>query len=281
MSANTFAYETRELKFVVKEWLDMDKVLDFEPYRDYYSKDDFDFFLDVAYKIATEVLAPVNEESDTVGVSFENGVTRTPESFKEAYWTCIEAGFGPQIGDRKVEGHLPKSMYMPMLETLIASNSTIPLYWNLTAGAAELIQNYGSEEQNQIFFPKMCSGEWTGTMCLTEPQAGSDLGLISSKAYPTDKPGVYKVKGNKIFITSGDHDICENIIHLVLARIEGAREGTSGLSVFIVPKYRINEDGSIGELNDVNTVGIEHKLGQHGSATAALALGKKMSVSVF
>lgn len=273
MAANSFVYDTRELKFVVKEWLDMDKVLGFEPYRDYYSKDDFDFFLDVAYKIATEVLAPVNEDSDTIGVRFEDGKVITPDSFKNAYQTCIEAGIGPMIADRKVEGHMPKSMYMPMMETLLASNSTLPLYWNLTAGAAELIQNYGTEEQMAMFFPKMYSGEWSGTMCLTEPQAGSDLALISSKASPTGKAGIYKIKGSKIFITSGDHDICENIIHLVLARIEGAKEGTSGLSLFIVPKYHINEDGSLGEWNDVTTVGIEHKMGQHGSATAALTFG--------
>lgn len=274
MAASNFIFDTRELKFLVKEWLDMDKIFSFEHYREYYSKDDFDAFLDVAYKIARDVMAPLNEDADQIGVKFEDGKVITPDSFKAAYQTCIEAELGPQISDREVEGHLPKTMYMPLLEMLISANAAVPLYWNLTAGAAEVAQKFGTEEQKNKFFYKMASGEWGGTMNLTEPGAGSDLGATQTKAFPTDKPGEYKIKGNKIFITSGDHDICENIVHLVLARVEGAREGTAGLSLFLVPKYRVKDDGSIGEFNDVTTVGIEHKMGQHGSATAALSYGE-------
>ncbi|NLB88281.1 MAG: acyl-CoA dehydrogenase, partial [Syntrophomonadaceae bacterium] len=146
-------------------------------------------------------------------------------------------------------------------------------YVALTTGAAGLIQTFGTEELKQMFLPKMFSGEWSGTMCLTEPTAGSDVGDILSKAYPTDDPRIFKIKGSKIFITGGDHDMTENIIHLYLARIEGASEGTKGISLFIVPKYWVNEDGTL-EDNDVQTTGVEHKMGIKGSATAALSFGE-------
>lgn len=273
MPANNFLFDTREIKFVFKEWLDMDRLLSFPAYKDYYSKEDIDSFIDVAFKIARDVMAPANEDADKIGAQFVDGKVITPPSFKTAYKTVMEAGLGPQIADRETEGRLPYCINAALLEMLTAGSASVVTYWGLTGGAASLIQEYGSEEQKAKFLPKMLSGEWGGTMNLTEPQAGSDVGAVATKAYPTSTPGVYKIKGTKIFISSGDHDICENFVHLVLARIEGAREGTAGLSLFIVPKYRVNDDGTLGPWNDVTTVGIEHKLGLKGSATCTLAYG--------
>lgn len=274
MAATNFLYDIRDAKFVLKEWLDLEKLLSYDVFKDYYSVDDVDSFLDVAYKIARDVVAPANEDADKIGAQFIDGKVVTPDSFKEVYKTCMEAELGPQIADREVEGHLPWTIYAPMGEMIIAASAAIPTYWGLSAGAAGVIQKYASPELKKRFLPKMFSGEWGGTMNLTEPGAGSDVGAATTKAYPTDTPGLYKIKGTKMFITAGDHDIVENFVHLVLARIEGAREGTAGLSLFIVPKIWVNEDGSLGEWNDVTTVGIEHKMGLKGSATCTLSYGE-------
>ena len=165
------------------------------------------------------------------------------------------------------------SIYYAMVNEMVAAASPMFMpYVGLTTGAAELIQEFGSDKVKEMFLPKMMDGTWAGTMCLTEPTAGSDVGDILSKAFPTDDPAIYKIKGQKIFITGGDNDFTENIVHLYLARIEGAREGTSGISLFAVPKYWVNEDGSL-EDNDVASTAVEHKMGQHGSATVSLSLG--------
>ncbi|MGE5379630.1 MAG: acyl-CoA dehydrogenase [Methylocystaceae bacterium] len=275
MAATNYLYDTRDIKFILKEWLDMDKLLGSEAYRDYYSKDDIDSFIDVAFKIARDVIAPINEDADHIGVKFENGKTITPDSFKNAYRTVCEAELASQVADREAEGRLPLCVYAPLIEMMSAGCAALPTYWGLTSGAASVIQKFGSEEVKNKFLPKMFSGEWGGTMNLTEAGAGSDVGALATKAFPTDTPGLYKIKGTKQFITAGDSDLVDNIIHLVLARIEGARPGTSGISLFVAPKYWVNDDGSIGAFNDVTTVGIEHKLGLKGSATASLAFGEE------
>lgn len=274
MAANNFLFDTRDLKFILQEWLDMDKLLGFDAYKDYYAKEDLDSFIDVAFKISRDVLAPANEDSDHIGVKLVNGNVITPDSFKKAYKTVMDAGMGPHIGDREVEGRLPWCVNAPLMEMMIAGSAAIVTYWGLTTGAAGVIQSHATDELKERFLPKMFSGEWAGTMNLTEAGAGSDVGAATTKAYPTDTPGLYKIKGNKMFITAGDHDLVDNFVHLVLARVEGAREGTAGLSLFIVPKYWVNEDGSIGDFNDAKTVGIEHKLGLKGSATCSLAFGE-------
>jgi alkylation response protein AidB-like acyl-CoA dehydrogenase len=169
---------------------------------------------------------------------------------------------------------LPQVLYSAIIEMITAGNPAFIPYLNLSGGVLELIQSFGREWDKETFLPRLCSGEWSGTMCLTEAGGGSDVGDILTRAYPTDEPGIYKIKGSKIFITAGDHDICSNIIHMVLARIEGAVPGTKGLSLFIVPKIWVNPDGSLGENNDVITVGIEHKMGIKGSATATLNFGE-------
>lgn len=274
MSAGNFIYDIRDNQFILKEWLDMDKLLSLEAYRDYYSKDDLDSFLEVNYKICRDVIAPANVECDEIGVKFIDGVVVTPEAVKKAYQTVMEAGLGPQNADREVEGRMPLVMNAVIGEMQINASPATTTYWGLTMGAGGVIQSYAAPELKERFLPKMFSGEWGGTMCITEAGAGSDVGNASTKAYPTDTPGLYKIKGGKMFITAGDNDIGKNFVHLVLARIDGARPGTAGLSLFIVPKIWVNEDGSLGEGNDVNTVGIEHKLGMKGSATCTLAFGE-------
>lgn len=277
MAATNFLYDTRDIKFVLKEWLDLDKLLGFEAYRDYYSKDDVDTFVDVVYKICRDQIAPANEDCDKIGAQFIDGKVVTPESVKVAYRTVMEAGFGPQFADREVEGHLPRCMSAPLTEMISAAAAAIFTYWSATDGTIGVIQEIAPPEIQARFIPKLYNGEWAGTMNLTEPSAGSDVGNTATKAFPTDKPGIYKIKGNKMFITSADNDIAENFIHLVLARIEGAREGTAGLSLFIVPRIWVNEDGSLGENNDVTTVGIEHKMGLKGSATCTMSYGENDS----
>lgn len=274
MSANNFLYDTRDLKFISKEWLDMDKLLSQEAYRDYYSKDDVDSFIDLTFKIARDVLAPANDDADKIGVKFENGKVITPDSFKNAYRTVVEAELGAQIADRETEGRLPRTFYAPLSEMMNAGCASILPYWHLSSGAAGVIQMFCSEEIKAKVLPNILAGKWSGTMNLTEPAVGSDVGATSTRAFPTDVPNQYLIKGTKQFITGGDSDLVENIIHLVLARIEGARKGTAGLSLFVVPKIKINDDGTLGEWNDVTTIGIEHKLGLKGSATCSLTFGE-------
>ncbi|MGE5397560.1 MAG: acyl-CoA dehydrogenase [Chitinophagales bacterium] len=274
MSSTNFVYEIRDAKFVLKEWLDMDKTFSFDAYKDYYSKDDIDSFLDVAFKICRDVIAPANGDADEIGLKYVDGKVITPDSFKSVYKTVMEAELGPQVSDREVEGHLPLVLNAPIIEMQTAASGSIVTYWCLTQGAAALIQHRASEFQKNLFLPKMFTGEWGGSMCLTEPGAGSDVGAVATKAFATDRPGIYKIQGQKIFITAGDHDCASNFIHLVLARTEGALPGTAGISLFIVPKYWVNEDGSLGEYNDVATSGIEHKMGIKGSPTCSLAFGE-------
>jgi len=274
LAANNFLFDTRDVKFVLKEWLDLDKLLGCEAYRDYYSKDDVDTFVDLVYKICRDQVGPANEDCDQIGAQYVDGRVTLPESVKAAYHTICDAGFGPQKGDREVEGHMPYLLNASLDEMFSAASAGVTTLWNATAGAIGVIQEFADEKYKALFIPKMYTGEWAGTMNLTEPAAGSDVGNASAKAFPTDQPGIYKVKGTKIFITSADNDIVENFIHLVLARIEGAREGTGGLSLFMVPKRWVNDDGSLGDVNDVYTLGIEHKMGLKGSATCTMSYGE-------
>lgn len=272
--ASNYLFNNRDHNFIFKEWLDMDSLFSLDAYKDYYTLEDINFYLDLALRLAKDVVAPTNEEGDKIHAQFVDGKVITPPSFKSAYKTVMEAGMGPQFADRETAGKVPLCLMGGVLEILSAANPSLLTYWGLTSGAAGVIQNFADEKSKQIFLPKMFSGEWGGTMNLTEPGAGSDLGNTATRAYPTDTPGIYRIKGSKQFITAGDHDMVENVIHLVLARIEGCRPGTAGISLFMVPKYRVNDDGSMGEFNDVQTIGIEHKMGYRGSATCSLAYGE-------
>ncbi|HPF44961.1 MAG TPA: acyl-CoA dehydrogenase [Syntrophomonadaceae bacterium] len=272
--ASNFLFSTREHKFILKEWLDMEKVLAYDAYKDYYSVDDIDSILEAALKVAREVIAPTRDDNEAVQARFIDGKVVVPPSFKDAYWFVNENGWGGSNEDHECEGRLPNTLFRACGEFLAGANAAIMPYILATAGAAGLVAKFGNDHVKSLFKEKMYSGQWAGTMCLTEPNAGSDVGDLLSKAYPTDKEGVYKIKGTKCFITGGDQDITENIIHLVLARVEGARPGTKGISLFVVPKMKVDDEGNIIGPNDVNCVGIEHKMGIKGSATCVMAFGE-------
>jgi alkylation response protein AidB-like acyl-CoA dehydrogenase len=274
MSGTAYHYNLRDLKFVLKEWLDMGKLFSLPPYKDIYDVSDIDFIVDNTFKLCRDKIAVVNDDADRIGVRFQDGKVVSPDSFKDAFKAVNEAGLGAGNADREVEGHLPYTIVQSNYEMLCAASLAFTGFWGLTTGAISVIQKYGGDFLKEKFLPKMCSGEWGGTMNLTESGAGSDVGANVTKAFPTDAPGVYKIKGNKIFITGGDHELCSNFIHLVLARTEGALPGTAGLSLFIVPKIRVNDDGGLGEPNDVITTGIEEKMGLHGQPTCSLSYGE-------
>lgn len=274
MSAN-FAYlNARDLKFIAQEWLPTEQIFSYPRFSEYYSKDDIDAILDPCLKMSKEMIEPTNEDGDSNPVKLENGKVKLPPTFGPLFKQLQSEGWGTSNIDES-EGAmvLPHILHAMVWEMFCAANPTFGPYIILTSGAAGLIQSFGDEKLKEMFLPNMMDGTWSGTMCLTEPTAGSDVGDILSKAYPTDDPRIFKIKGSKIFITGGDNDFTENVIHLYLARVEGAKPGTKGISLFVVPKYWVNEDGSMTD-NDVQTTGVEHKLGQHGSCTAALSMGE-------
>ncbi|AFM39766.1 acyl-CoA dehydrogenase [Desulfosporosinus acidiphilus SJ4] len=273
--ASNFIYSNRDHKFIFKEWLDCKKILGLKRFRDYLSIEDVDGILDQSLKVCRDVVAPTNDDGDTIGARFHDGKVTVPPSFHKAFRFLHDNGWGASNNDVDGEGALPEILNQAVREYIIGANPSMSPYIGLSGGIASVIKAFGSQEQIALYTPKMFEGVWEGTMCLTEPGGGSDVGDMTSKAYPTDDPLIYKVKGTKCFITGGDHDLTENIIHLVLARIDGAAPGTKGLSLFIVPKIWVNEDGSLGESNDVATVGIEHKMGLKGSATAVLSFGEE------
>ncbi|MHB1651727.1 MAG: acyl-CoA dehydrogenase [Desulfitobacteriaceae bacterium] len=271
--ASNFIYSNRDHKFIIKEWLDGEKILGLKRFNDYFGMEDVDQVLDQALKVAREEVAPTNDEGDKIGAVFNEGNVTVPPSFHRAFRFVQANGWGSSNKDVDGEGMLPNILSGAVHEYLLAANPAITPYIGLGGGIASVIKAFGSPELIERFTPKMFSGVWGGTMCLTEPGGGSDVGDMLSKAYPTGDPLIYTIKGTKCFITAGDHDLTDNIIHLVLARVEGAAAGTKGLSLFIVPKIWVNEDGSQSEKNDVTTVGIEHKMGLKGSATAVLSFG--------
>jgi alkylation response protein AidB-like acyl-CoA dehydrogenase len=272
--ASNFLYSTRDQKFILKEWLDMSKVFEAGRFKGGYSVDDIDSILENAMKIAKEAVAPTNDDGDTIHAVYKNGKVTVPESFKKAYWTVQENGLGSSNADHSDPSSLPLCVMGATNEFLAAANAASGPYAMATTGSSGLIRDFGSDKVKNIFLPKMYSGKWAGTMDLTEPNSGSDVGDIITKAFPTDESGVYKIVGTKCFITGGDQDITENIIHLALARIEGSVPGTKGISLFVVPKYWPTEAGEVGEFNDVNCGGIEHKLGLRGSATSIINFGE-------
>jgi len=276
MAHSNWLYQTRDITFQIKEWLSMDKLLTLDAYKEFYGIDDIDNFLDVNNKVCRDLMCPANKDADEPGAKYVGGnehAVVTPDSFKKVYKAVQEASVAQQFGFRG-EGKIPLAWYAPILEMQTAASPSIVMFWCLTQGAITVLQEYGTQKQQDLFMPKMISGEWCGTMGLTEPGAGSEVGAVQSKAFPTDTPGKYKLTGTKCFITSGDHDLAENIIHLMLAKTPGAKEGTAGISLFLVPKFWVNEDGSVGAWNDVTTMNIEHKLGIHGSSTCTLSMGE-------
>ncbi|MBK1679067.1 acyl-CoA dehydrogenase C-terminal domain-containing protein [Rhodocyclus tenuis] len=266
----------RDMQFVLKELAGIDQVAQLPGYEDA-SVDLIDAVLDEAAKFAGGVLSPLNIPGDREGAKWsandgKPGVTM-PAGFKEAYKLFAESGWTGLQSDPEWGGQgLPKVVGAAVTEMWKSANHAFSLCPLLTGGAAEALSLCGSETLQQTYLEKMAAGVWTGTMNLTEPQAGSDLSAIRSRAEP-QADGSYKIFGQKIFITYGDHDMAENIVHLVLARTPTAPEGVKGISMFVVPKFLVNADGSLGERNDAWCVSIEHKLGIHASPTAVMAFG--------
>ncbi|OLN33560.1 acyl-CoA dehydrogenase [Desulfosporosinus metallidurans] len=274
MASNFAVNNIRDFEFIIQEWLPTEGVFNYPQFADYYSKDDVKAILEPILKMCKEVIEPTNDENETHPATFADGKVTTPPSFGPLFHKLQEEGWGTSnIDDSPDAMVLPDMLHAAVWELICAANPTFMPYILLTSGAAGLIQSFGDDKLKAMFLPKMMNGTWSGTMCLTEPGAGSDVGDILSKAYPTDDPRIFKIKGNKIFITGGNNDFTENIINLYLARVEGAKPGTGGISLFVVPKLWVNEDGSF-EDNDFENTGIEHKLGQHGSVTASLAAGE-------
>ena len=228
-----------------------------------------------AGRFFSEVIAPLNRVGDIEGsVLTEEGTVRTPEGFQEAYAKYVEAGWGgAHVTEEFGGGGLPYVLGIVVQEMFKTANLAFSLCPLLTQAAIEALVEHGTDEQRATYLDKLISGEWAGTMCLTEPHAGSDVGALSTKAVRQDD-GTYEITGTKIFITWGDHDLTDNIIHLVLARTPDAPPGTKGISMFIVPKFLVNSDGSVSERNDVTTVSLEHKLGIHASPTCVLSFGE-------
>ncbi|MHA7876361.1 acyl-CoA dehydrogenase C-terminal domain-containing protein [Roseivivax sp.] len=259
---------TKDMLFVLDEVLKTAEA-GIEGYEDL-DRETLQAILDEAGKLAENVLAPLNKVGDEQGCSLENGVVRTPEGFREAFdqmrdggWTALDCD--PEYGGQG----LPYLVSTAVGEMFSSANMAFNMYPGLTHGAYNAIHAHGSAEQKATYLPKMVTCEWGGTMNLTEPHCGTDLGLIRTKAEPQDD-GSYKITGNKIWISAGEHDMCDNIIHLVLAKIPGGPDGIKGISLFIVPKFLVNEDGSLGERNALSCGGLEEKMGIHGNATCVM-----------
>jgi alkylation response protein AidB-like acyl-CoA dehydrogenase len=229
--------------------------------------------LEESGRFFAEVFGPTNAVGDREGLQWSPEGVTTPESFKGAYRKYVEAGwqginFDPAYGG----ANFPNAVYGAVSEFMIASNAALSMLPGLTSGAVELLEHWGTEAQKETYLPRMTTGEWSGTMNLTEPQAGSDVGLSTTRAVPQDD-GTYRISGTKIFISFGEQDLTENIVHLVLARLPDAPPGTKGISLFLVPKFLVDDDGSLGERNDVRCVSIEHKMGIHASPTCVMSYG--------
>jgi len=260
-----------DMRFVINDLVGLDQVTAL-PGCEETTADLVDAILEEAGKLGAEVLAPLNKSGDEEGCLIENGVVRTPKGFKDAYRQYVDGGWNGLSCDTVYGGQdLPWLVATAVSEIYHAANMAFMLNPMLTQGAVELLSHHGSDELKGIYLENMISGDWTGTMNLTEPQAGSDLGRIRTKAVPEN--GHYRISGTKIFITFGEHDLTDNIIHMVLARLPDAPPGVKGISLFVVPKFMVNTDGSLGDRNDLRCVSIEHKLGINASPTSVMSFG--------
>ncbi len=260
----------RDMQFLLHEVLNFESLNGFEAYQDV-DRDLADAILEESAKFAENVLHPLNVVGDHEGcVRHADGTVTTPTGFKDAYQQMVTNGWvglskNPEYGGQG----MPSLLAIASSEMQTSANMAFSMYPGLTNGASKAIEVGGSDEQKQTYLPKMIAGEWTGTMNLTEPHCGTDLGMLKTKAVP-QADGSYKISGQKIFISAGEHDMSDNIIHLVLARIEGAPKGTKGISLFIVPKFKLDADGNPGEKNLVTCGSIEEKMGIHGNATCVM-----------
>ncbi len=266
-----YAAPIADMRFVLDELAGLGEIAGLPGYEEA-TPDLVDAVLSEAGRLAAEVLAPLNYSGDREGSIFENGVVRTPRGFREAYAQFKEGGWGSLPFDPAYGGQgLPWVLAVTVQEMWSAANLSFSLAPMLTQGAVEALQLHGTDEQKQTYLPKLISGEWSGTMNLTEPQAGTDVGALTTRAEPNGDH--YLITGQKIFITWGEHDCAENIVHMVLARTPDAPAGTKGISLFIVPKFLLNPDGTPGQRNDLRCVSLEDKLGIHASPTCVMAYG--------
>ncbi len=264
----TYTANTKDMQFVLHDVLNVSSA-GLPGYEDM-DRDFTEAVLDAAAKVSAEVLAPLNTVGDTEGCVLENGVVRTPTGFDRAFAAMKEGGWTALDCDPEYGGQgMPYVLATAVGEMFVSANMAFNMYQGLTHGAYSAIHAHGTPEQKAKYLPKMVSCDWTGTMNLTEPHCGTDLGMMRTKAEP-QADGSYKITGQKIFISAGDHDLAENIIHLVLAKAPGGGEGTKGISLFIVPKFIVNDDGSLGARNPVSVGKIEEKMGIHGNSTCVM-----------
>ncbi len=260
----------RDMRFLLNEVFDYTSHYAKQPNAEDATPDMVDAILEGAATFCEEVLAPLNLSGDQEGCTFNNGEVTTPKGFKEAYAEYVAGGWQGISHPKQYGGQeLPMSLNLLKSEMMGTANWSFTMYPGLSLGCMNTIFQFGSEAQKNTYMPPLVSGEWTGTMCLTEPQCGTDLGQVKTKAEP-QPDGTYKITGTKIFISAGEHDLSANIIHIVLARLPDAPKGTRGISLFIVPKFLVNQDGSVGERNTVKAGAIEHKMGIRASATCVM-----------
>ncbi|MEX1035317.1 MAG: acyl-CoA dehydrogenase C-terminal domain-containing protein [Sneathiella sp.] len=259
----------KDFKFVLNDLLGLDKMTNMPGFEDA-TPDMIDAILEEGGKLMSEVIQPLNQVGDKEGCTWKDGEVTTPTGFKEAYDEYRAAGWMGLDADPEYGGQgLPHVIGIAFAEMMSAANMAFGMYPGLTHGAYAAIHKHGTDEQKQTWLPKMVTGDWTGTMNLTEPHCGTDLGLMRTKAVPQDD-GSYKISGTKIFISAGEHDMADNIVHLVLAKIPGGPEGIKGVSLFIVPKFLLDADGNPGTRNSVECGSIEHKMGIHGNSTCVM-----------
>ena len=270
----TYTPPLRDMQFVMNEVLGVPAILKGLPAHAETDADTISAILEEGGKFASEVIFPLNISGDTEGCTLNRDTHEVtpPKGFKEAYKQYVAGGWPALSCDPAYGGQgLPLVVNQCFYEMLNSGNQAWTMYPGLTHGAYEALHAHGSDEQKALYLPKITSGEWTGTMCLTEPHCGTDLGMLRSKAEP-QPDGTYKLTGGKIFISAGEHDLTANIIHLVLARLPDAPQGSKGISLFIVPKFMVNPDGSLGARNAIFCSGLEHKMGIHGNATAQITM---------
>ncbi len=266
--------DRRDIDFVIWEQMDGEALLANEAYQEYNRKT-CDMVITEARKIAINEVLPTLQEGDRQGVRFENGQVFVPECFHKVHKILLEGGWGNLSVPVEMGGQgAPGLVSAAATEYLMGANWALHCYAAMGDGTADMIEKYGTPEQKEKYVKRLVSGEWGGTMLLTEANAGSDVGALTTTAV-RNGDGTYSLTGSKIFITNGEHDLCDNIIHPVLARIEGDPAGTKGISIFLVPKYFVNDDGTLGDRNDIVCTGVEEKMGIHGSATCSMALGTK------
>jgi alkylation response protein AidB-like acyl-CoA dehydrogenase len=266
--------DRRDVDFVLHEQLGVEALSQHDIFAEF-NKKTIDLIISEARNLAIKEILPTQVESDREGTPFDAGKVTVPESFHRVWELFKEGEWLAMIEDPQWGGQgMPRTVALAASDYMNGANFAFMMYAGLTHGAGKLVETFGTAEQKELFLKNMYSGEWTGTMLLTEPEAGSDVGALTTTAVKNED-GTYSLTGNKIFISSGEHDLAANIIHPVLARIEGAPEGTGGISLFIVPKFWVNEDGSLGEFNDVVCTGVEEKMGIHGNATCSMSLGSK------